>query len=370
MPPKKRRAPGAGAVRQLPSGRWQGRFRGPDGVMRAAPCTFDTKLDADAWLRAQGAEVERGAWSPPEQRGTSGRQTLAQYAQAWLATRDLKPRTRHEYQRLLDSVILPGLGSSRVDTLSPTTIRNWYASLDPAKPTQRARAYGVLRAIFTTVLADGLRTDQPCRVHGGGQTKRAKAVRPASLKELETITAAMPPRYRPMVLLASWCALRFGELAGLRRQDVDIKAGVVRVQQGVTRTPGQVHVGDPKSEAGKRPVAIPPHLLPLLAEHLEQHVGAAPQALVFPARSGEHMAPSSLYKVWYPARDAAGRSDLRFHDLRHTGATLAAATGATLAELMARLGHSTPKAALVYQHVAADRDRAIALALSGLVAKA
>ncbi|MEI2718302.1 MAG: tyrosine-type recombinase/integrase [Candidatus Nanopelagicales bacterium] len=68
----------------------------------------------------------------------------------------------------------------------------------------------------------------------------------------------------------------------------------------------------------------------------------------------------------HPAREKAGRPDLRFHDLRHTSATLAAATGATLAELMSRMGHSTPGAAMRYQHVAADRDRAIAEALSGM----
>ena len=76
--------------------------------------------------------------------------------------------------------------------------------------------------------------------------------------------------------------------------------------------------------------------------------------------------PSSLYAVYHPAREAAGRPDLRFHDLRHTGAVLAAATGATLAELMARLGHSTVAAAMRYQHAAADRDKAIAEALSKL----
>jgi integrase len=70
--------------------------------------------------------------------------------------------------------------------------------------------------------------------------------------------------------------------------------------------------------------------------------------------------------VFYPAREVAGRPDLRFHDLRHTGAVLAAATGATLAELMARLGHSTVSAALKYRHAAADRDKAIAAALPKL----
>lgn len=77
------------------------------------------------------------------------------------------------------------------------------------------------------------------------------------------------------------------------------------------------------------------------------------------------MAPSTLYKVYYPARSAAGPEDLRWHDLRHTGAVLAAQTDATLAELVAHLGHSTPGAAMRYQHAAADRGTEIARRLSG-----
>jgi integrase len=79
------------------------------------------------------------------------------------------------------------------------------------------------------------------------------------------------------------------------------------------------------------------------------------------------MAPSTLDKVYYPARKAGGRLDLRWHDLHHTGAVLAAQTGATLAELMGRLGHSTPGAAMRYQYAAADRDAEIAKRLSALV---
>lgn len=88
-------------------------------------------------------------------------------------------------------------------------------------------------------------------------------------------------------------------------------------------------------------------------------------ALVFPASDGvTNLAPSTVHRVFYPAREAAGRTDLRWHDLRHTGAVLAAQTGATLAELMNRLGHSTPQAALRYQHAAAGRDAQVAAALS------
>ena len=88
--------------------------------------------------------------------------------------------------------------------------------------------------------------------------------------------------------------------------------------------------------------------------------GPDDDALLFPAHHGGHLAKSTLSRHFYAARAVAGRPDLRFHDLRHTGAVLAAATGASLAELMGRLGHGTPAAALRYQHVAADRDQAIA----------
>jgi integrase len=126
-------------------------------------------------------------------------------------------------------------------------------------------------------------------------------------------------------------------------------------------------VDTPKSDAGLRDVAIPPHLLPAIQLHLDEHTAPGKHALLFPSADGQrHMAASTLYRVFYRARETAGRPDLRWHDLRHTGAVLAASTGATLAELMGRLGHSTPSAALRYQHAAQGRDAQIAQALSEL----
>lgn len=333
--------------------------------MRPAPVTFDTKLDASAWLEAQAAEVDRGVWSAPERPETAARQTLKQYADVWLASRDLKPRTRMLYRDLLDALIVPHLGEVLVERLAPTTVRNWYATLDASTPTRRAHAYSLLRSIMTTAVSDDLATANPCRIRGAGSSKRKGATKVASLGELEVMAAAMPERWRPMVLLAAWCGLRFGELAELRRDDVDLDARLLRVERAVTSRDGQVFVGDPKSTAGKRAVSIPPHLIPMMESHLDGRVPPAGDALLFPAVNGGHLAPTTFHNPWSKARTAAGRPDLRFHDLRHTGATLAAATGATLAELMTRLGHSTPAAALRYQHAAADRDRAIAEALSG-----
>jgi integrase len=118
-------------------------------------------------------------------------------------------------------------------------------------------------------------------------------------------------------------------------------------------------------------VTIPPHLRPAVKTHLASNITGGRDGLLFPAAGdpSKHLASATLYKVFYKAREEAGRPDLRFHDLRHTGAVLAASTGATLAELMARLGHSTAGAALRYQHAAKNRDRVIAEALSALATR-
>lgn len=100
---------------------------------------------------------------------------------------------------------------------------------------------------------------------------------------------------------------------------------------------------------------------------MDNWTGLDRDALLFPAvESGGHMKHGALYKVFRRARSIAGRPDLRWHDLRHTGATMAAQAGATLAELMNRLGHSDVRAALIYQHARADRDAIPAQRLSEL----
>ena len=118
-------------------------------------------------------------------------------------------------------------------------------------------------------------------------------------------------------------------------------------------------------------MAIPPHLLLELVGHLDRYVDPEPEALVFTSAEGGALRRSNFRtRVWLPATKAAGVEGLHFHDLPHTGNTLAAATGASTKELMARMGHASPRAALIYQHATADRDAAIAKALSDLVAKA
>jgi integrase len=130
---------------------------------------------------------------------------------------------------------------------------------------------------------------------------------------------------------------------------------------------GERIIGPPKTRAGVRTVAIPPHVVPLIEEHLSAFTGPNDADLVFVGTLGQPVRRASFYTAWLRVTATCGPSGLRYHDLRHTGATLAAATGASTRELMARLGHASADAALRYQHATADRDQAIARALSGLV---
>ena len=357
-----------GRLRKLPSGRWQAAYTGPDTAVYSAPSTFATKLDAEAWLTDRRREIDRESWSPPGAPAASA-QTLAEYAEPWLAQRTLKPRTRAHYDQILHNLFLPAFGTSTLPSITPAKVRDWHAGFGTRTPTLRAHAYALLRTILGCAVVDELLTLNPCTLRGAGSSKRVHKVKPATLGEIEALVGAMPPKYRTMTLLAAWCGLRFGELTELRRKDIDLTNGVLHVRRGVVHYGGTHLVGTPKSTAGIRDVAVPPHLLPALQQHLTEYAEPGRDGLLFPATLGGHLTSSSLYAVFHPAREAAGRPDLRWHDLRHTGAVLAASTGATLAELMARLGHSTPDAALRYQHAAQGRDMAIARALSDLAGR-
>ena len=363
---KRRR--GFGKVRRLPSKHYQASYVGPDGIRYTAARTFTASDDAVVWLASERRLVTDRTWTPPRLRDTHRKATtVAGYAESWLRRRDLKPTTREHYRRLLDHFIVPAFGHLPLAAVTPRMVAEWWHDLgSQTGPTYRAHAYSLLRTIYRTAIAEDEVATSPCRIVGAGSSKRVKRIEPATLAELEALTAAMPERLRAMVLLQAWCALRFGEAAELRRHDVDLKGAVLHIRRAVVRVEGQTVVGTPKSEAGRRDVAIPPHLVPMLRDHLTTHAAWGRDGLLFPGPDGSHLAHSSYLWQFNRAKAAAGRADLTPHVLRHTGAVMAAQTGATLAELMARLGHSTPSAALMYQHAAAGRDAVIAQRLSDL----
>jgi integrase len=190
----------------------------------------------------------------------------------------------------------------------------------------------------------------------------------ATVAEVEALATAMPNRFQLIPELAAWCQLRRGEILGLRRRDIDLLHATIRIAQSRTFSrSGRSITKSPKTMAGRRTLSVPSNVTPLLKEHLDEWTGSDGDALLFTLNGVTPPSATCLHRCWSKARISIGRPDLHLHDLRHTGLTLAAATGATTAELMHRAGHSSASAALRYQHATRDRDRILADALAKFV---
>jgi integrase len=362
-----RRDYGKGSIRALPSGRYQVRIRW-HGEMISAGMTFDARQDAEAWIRLAQRQMAKGTFKPPERAAAkppappADRQTLRQHADRWLAHRDLKPRTRIEYRGLLDRHILPVLGDEPVAEIAPETIRAWYAQCSPGHDSTRAKAYSLLKTVFAQLVDDETLARNPCRIKSAGTAPIAKRARIVTPEQLAEIAGAMPADLQLAVMLGAYGGMRLGEVLGLKRSDIDIEHRLVIVRRTAVQLPGGPVEGTPKSAAGWRSIAIPEAVWPMIERHLVQHTGTGPDAFLFPARTkpGKPLSTATFYSHWYAARKAAGLPGLPFHDLRHSGATWFATAGATVAEVMRRVGHSTPKMALHYVAALDARDATIA----------
>ncbi|MFV2094520.1 tyrosine-type recombinase/integrase [Micromonospora sp. LOL_014] len=359
-----------GSIRKLPSGRYQARYVGPDGVERKAPDTFPTEPQAAKWLTVVESEIIRGEWNAPE----AGQITLSEYGSRWIAQRRLQPRTRENYEDLFRLYVRPYLGTLVLGTIKPATIRDWRARLlgNGVSEPQAVKAYSLLRAVLNTAMKeDELIRQNPCRIPGYDRYHTPE--RPvATVAQVVALAEAMPARFSALIIVAAFSGLRWGELAALRRCDVDTDAGTIRVPRklAVLRSGGLVF-GPPKSEAGNRVVALPAAARSALVDHLAAFVDDDPEALVFTGDKGAVLRSGNFRRAvrWSAALAAAGLpADFHFHDLRHTGNNLAAATGASTRDLMSRMGHASMRAALIYQHANSERDREIAAGMDRVIA--
>jgi integrase len=305
-------------------------------------------------------DLRRGVWI----NSRSGEVSLTEYSKRWLSHRpDLAVRTRELYEYLNHKYIEPELGRIQLKNLSAGRVREWNAEIAAILPSTAAKCYRLLSAMLKTAVSDGLILKSPCTVRGAGAEHAAE--RPtASPTEVRALTQAMPNHLRLAVLLACWCQLRRGELLALRRGDFHLDEFTVNVERSRTfgRRGDSIEKG-PKTAAGIRLLSIPASLIPLIEEHMRMYCTESNDALMFVGQKGSPLTAGVLQKAWSDARSHIGRGDLHFHDLRHTGLTLAAETGATTAELMHRAGHSSSDAALRYQHASRERDRRLATLL-------
>lgn len=357
-----------GAITKMRSGRYQASYLGPDGRRQFAPSTFQRKGDASAWLAERRAELAAGDWIDPK----AGRITLQEFADAWLRERRLAMQTRDNYRSAWRLHIKPFLGSTELVDITPARVRSWRAHLLKHGRSEgtTAKAYRLLRGILNTAVDDGRIKSNPCRIKGAGDEAHSSRY-VASVPQVYALADAVGGRYRVFILAAAFTGLRWAELVALHRADVDLDNGVMYVRRAFVERRGGPVAKLPKGDK-VRVVTLPNVLVVELRAHLWEFVADEPEALVFAGAKGGVPRRSSWRTTvcWSASRAAAKLPDgFHFHDLRHTGNHLMAQSGASTRELMERMGHSTMRAALIYQHATDERAHELASKLDDLVTK-
>lgn len=427
-----RHSPSAlGTVELLPSGRYRASYR-VEGDKFSAPHTFADKRAAEGWLATERADRLRGTWRDPRQGQTTlseyltswldssrhlsartqelygdlarrwivpsvgegkpvelGRLTLAQLSPAiirrWFAAVSdaarvaAECRAASQYRRQHPArawARSSGLKVSDTGRLSPAVIEAWSAAgspvavsavlSDPGRTTA-AQSYRLLRTALNAAVRDGLILTNPCTIPGAGSVRHRERGT-ANPAEVVALAHAMPDRLRAAVVVAAWSSLRFGELFALARRHVDLDAGTIRVERALPRHGTGATWALTKTVSSARTVALPPFVVEELRAHVDRYTGTEPDALVFCTGSGRPIGSGNLHVAFSRARASIGRDDLTWHDLRHTGATLAYRAGASVKDVQRRLGHTTARAAMIYAHAADDSDRLIAARLGELYA--
>jgi integrase len=347
-------------VRRMPSGRWQLLVRDPVSGKQIGMGTYADREMAERDGINAVADQHRGQWHDPR----SGEVAVAVYLAEWLAA--CKANGRHgelyavEAARLARLHISPHLGHVMLSDLRPMKVAAWHdklvsARLKAGKPVglTPAKAYRLLHAALADAVSSELIARNPAvkRSAGVEESPERPLLEPA---QIDAIADAIRPWWRATVLMAAWVTLRFGELARLERRDVDLLHGTITVRKA-------------KSRAGVRTISIPSKLVPVIEHHLATWSAPGPDGLVFVGPLGGPMRRPNFGADFRAAADPLGLTHVHFHDLRHAAGTMAAQTGATERELMARLGHASPNAAKRYQHAAQRRDVEIASRLDLLM---
>lgn len=388
-----------GTVRKLPSGRYQARYPEANGQRVTAPTTFATKREALDWLAGVRADKMRGQFRDHR----AGSEAFGPYAADWIENGGsrgrLAPKTRANNEDLLAGLLAP-LHDYPLNTITPAIVRAWYSRarkdlaatlklraeearrkvLETAKrrgieppealpistgESRLRQAYTLLRSILQTAVRDGLIGSNPCQIVGAGSV--AHPERPYMTPEaLAAIVNAMPEQWTLPIRVMFGAHLRVGELVALQRGDY--ADGVLRVERQTIRVRGEF-ITTPTKTGNARSVALPPRIAAEVEAHLAVTTGFGKSPL-FPRADGAPITGNALGQAWRKAARSIGLGQFHVHDVRHAGLTMAAQFGATTRELMARAGHSTARAALIYQHAAEERGVAIAAGMDALAGAA
>ncbi len=354
------RARSFGSIRKLPNGKYQARYWHL-GKQTAAEHTYAAKTDARRWLSTVEADIVSGDWVDPN----AGKITFGEYAKWWIEQRPVRPRTKQIYEGQLRHVTPTFAGVSLCD-IRPIDVRGWHGELSrgPLHQNTIAKIYRLFRTIMSTAVEDDLLRQNPVRIKGASAEQMIE--RPLlTWDDVRALAGAIHPRFECLVWTVAASGLRFGELAGLSVDHVNVDRSKLCVSRALNDIKGVgPTLGPPKTDRAVRTVAIPEAITLRLVVHIDQYVDEAQSdSLLFTSLRGGPLLNTYFAPRWSKARSEVGLPHVRFHDLRHLAGTEAATAGASLREVMAMMGHASSAASLRYLKASENRGREIADAI-------
>lgn len=336
--------------------RYQARIPSPANRRKDIVGTFERKRDAERWLTATAAAINRGDFIDPRRGETRFSAVAEEWRETWA---DLAPKTQVGYVSILNHHVLPAFGAARVAAVTPKDVQDFANRLATSHaPNTVRRVIDVLRNVLRVAVERRYIDANACagvRLARVGEGRTVE-INPLTHGELRALVERLPQHWQLPVLLDVYTGLRAGELWALRRRDVDALRGELSVGEAIKEVTTAAAVKVPEGQRltdslitgptktyAKRRISVPAFLRDLLAEHLARPLpgGDSPESFIFTTPAGDAVRHNLFYKrVFRPAAAATfpGRA-LRFHDLRHTCAAWLIAAGAHPLQIKLRLGH-------------------------------
>ena len=355
--PKKqgRARKGTGAIWEYKPGRFRGLLDlgiGPDGKRKRVSVTGASVEEVQEKLNAMKRDWLLGLPVGEKQ------QTVSEYLIRWLedaARPSIRPTTYQRYATLVRNYISPRIGTVELGKLSPVHVQALYADLerDGVSPRMRQFIHAVLHRAMEQAVKWQLIARNPCAAVERPRVPR-KEFRVLDADEARRLLeAAKGDRLEALLVLALTTGMRQGELLGLQWEDVDLKNGTIYVRRTLLEVDGRLTTGETKSGRNRR-LDLPKIAVEALREHRKRMMAEGhPGPWVFCDTKGGPIRKNNLIRRWFkPLLEKAGLPEIRFHDLRHTAATLLLTLGVHPKVVQERLGHSQISVTLdTYSHV-------------------
>jgi len=352
-----------GSVRELPSGRYQARWKDKNNSHHTAPNTFRTLTDARLFLSRIRVEIENGTW----QKVDDGLQPLEPFAMRYLEAhkKNIRATTLIRYEALLRLHVFPKFGTRPIKSIKSIDVSEWVNEMaECSKGGTVKGAHGILRMVMKEAMRSGIVNSDPCAYT---RFPRKERFEPNIIThdQARAIMEEVPERFYAFVGVLAYCGLRYGEAAALKRSKVDLNKLELCIDESVTNAGGQTVWGETKTYE-RRIVTLPKFLGDALAVHMEKFTESDSSSLVFTMPGGGWVQNNNFSKrYWNPAMKklvAEGAVSQRItpKDLRATCGSWVAASDGVL-EAAKRLGHSnTATTTKHYARPIAGRDFKVA----------